>query len=358
MVQQIVDNIGDLDASLVPRFQSSSFRRRYRRKRKDEMRPSLRAEAKEASWRFVRSLLNELVENMRRRGYRPDTTRTFKFTHLKAEYSRRTEELVSELYQRPDVLSEVFSPAKTLGYVRARNAWLFFDNTENYYSHIISLIYQIRRGDKIKLSRRHAGDFRKQLAKALPCEARKLIDGFVRNLNSPQVDETRVKILVNELVELLSQAQDRIFPSLPVVMRYCILGTIPRIPADAASSCKQLRLQPQTAEQIADGQESIGASRWTSRGRKQVYKPRMLAPLEDEEHLERFAHLAGINLNDLTAGEQRRLLDLMNACDMGYELASKRGLSLADYYGDRADSEKTQRYRLFEKIKVHSRPKD
>ncbi|MFC1907726.1 hypothetical protein ACFLW8_06545, partial [Chloroflexota bacterium] len=52
-----------------------------------------------------------------------------------------------------------------------------------------------------------------------------------------------------------------------------------------------------------------------------------------------------------TAGESNRLLDILHALDIGYEFASKLGVSMQAYYGDRADSEKTQRQRLFKKIR-------
>jgi hypothetical protein len=52
----------------------------------------------------------------------------------------------------------------------------------------------------------------------------------------------------------------------------------------------------------------------------------------------------------LTDGESNRIWDLFKALDMGYSFGSKQGVSVAAYYGERADSEKTQRQRLFKKI--------
>ena len=71
----------------------------------------------------------------------------------------------------------------------------------------------------------------------------------------------------------------------------------------------------------------------------------------DSDRLEQFYELVGIEMNALTDGDARRVLDILNALDMDYDFASKQGVSMAAYYGKRADSEKTQRQRLFKKIK-------
>jgi hypothetical protein len=137
-----------------------------------------------------------------------------------------------------------------------------------------------------------------------------------------------------------------------IIIRYLFLETIPTVPGDKESSDKRLPLDNQIAEQIADGQVHDGAWRYTSEGRKAIYKlPRQAESLDDRERLERFATLAGININDLTPKEQQRLTGLMNADDMDYQFASKKGMSMAAFYGNRANSEKTQRQRLFKKIR-------
>jgi hypothetical protein len=59
-------------------------------------------------------------------------------------------------------------------------------------------------------------------------------------------------------------------------------------------------------------------------------------------------------MNTLTDGESSRILDILHAQDAGYDFASKEGVSMQAYYGDRADSEKTQRQRLFKKIREAS----
>ena len=111
-------------------------------------------------------------------------------------------------------------------------------------------------------------------------------------------------------------------------------------------------LDRQIAEQITDGQESIGAWHSTPSGRKPVYKlPTQEEPLDDSERLEEFTSLVGIDINDLTPKEQDMILDLLSALDTGYEFSSKKGVPIKAYYGDRANSQKTQRSKLFKKIK-------
>jgi len=80
--------------------------------------------------------------------------------------------------------------------------------------------------------------------------------------------------------------------------------------------------------------------------------------LSDQDRLSQFWKLAGVEMGSFTEGESRRILDLFTALDditgHGYSLASKKGISLKAYYGDRADSEKAQRQKLFKKIRENS----
>jgi hypothetical protein len=76
--------------------------------------------------------------------------------------------------------------------------------------------------------------------------------------------------------------------------------------------------------------------------------------LNDSDRLSQFCELGGIEMNTLTDGESSRILDILHAQDAGYDFASKEGVSMQAYYGDRADSEKTQRQRLFKKIREAS----
>lgn len=76
--------------------------------------------------------------------------------------------------------------------------------------------------------------------------------------------------------------------------------------------------------------------------------------LNDSDRLSQFFDLAGIDRDTLTDGESNRVLDMLGALDTGYDFASKKGVSMQAYYGDRADSEKTQRQRLFKKIREAS----
>lgn len=75
--------------------------------------------------------------------------------------------------------------------------------------------------------------------------------------------------------------------------------------------------------------------------------------LNNRDRLSQFYELAGIDMELLTDRESSRILDLLNALDV-YDFASKQGFSMAAYYGDKADSEKTQRQRLFKKIRQAS----
>lgn len=75
------------------------------------------------------------------------------------------------------------------------------------------------------------------------------------------------------------------------------------------------------------------------------------AVLTDEERMEYFGRLAGININELTPKDQAYVLELLNIMDRGYEFSSKHGLSIKDFYGDKADTKKTTRSRLFKKIR-------
>ena len=71
----------------------------------------------------------------------------------------------------------------------------------------------------------------------------------------------------------------------------------------------------------------------------------------DGERLQNFAELAGIDMVELTPRETERVLDLMDFFDWGGQNSSKTGVSFKEYYGGDSDSEKTQRNRLFKKIR-------
>jgi len=73
--------------------------------------------------------------------------------------------------------------------------------------------------------------------------------------------------------------------------------------------------------------------------------------LSDTERLSQFCELVGIEMNTLTDSDSSLVLDLLHALDMGYNFASKQGVSMQAYFGDKADSKKTQRQRLFKKLK-------
>lgn len=87
---------------------------------------------------------------------------------------------------------------------------------------------------------------------------------------------------------------------------------------------------------------------------KSIVQPEDMLDLDDKERLFRFCELTGIGMNTLTDGESSRVLDILHALDIGYAFASKTGVSMAAYYGDKANSEKTQRQRLFNKIREAS----
>jgi hypothetical protein len=73
--------------------------------------------------------------------------------------------------------------------------------------------------------------------------------------------------------------------------------------------------------------------------------------ISDEKRLLSFCELAGTDRSTLSDSEAKRILDLLCALDEGFEFSSKQGVSIKAYYGDRADSEKTQRQRLFKKLR-------
>ena len=74
-------------------------------------------------------------------------------------------------------------------------------------------------------------------------------------------------------------------------------------------------------------------------------------PLSDEDRLSQFCELAGVEMGTLTGGDSSRILDILHALDEGYDFASKQGVSMKAYHGEQADSEKTQRQRLFKKLR-------
>lgn len=76
--------------------------------------------------------------------------------------------------------------------------------------------------------------------------------------------------------------------------------------------------------------------------------------LDDANRLSQFFEIAGVDMSMLTEGELARILDLLNALDIGFDFSSKKGRPIEAYYGDKADSEKTQRNRLFRKIRESS----
>jgi hypothetical protein len=195
----------------------------------------------------------------------------------------------------------------------------------------------------LKLSNGHVSDIKK----ALPEKLVEII-GLFSEINSQPITKEKMKMFVNNLIQLLDTEQE--FQAIiPILIRYFFIETIPRVPSDEESSQKRL---PLMEGQIADGQESIDSWQFTSNGRVPIYKQATKEePLEGSERLSQFARLAGISLDDFTPREQARLLELLDAFDSGYEKSSKTGRSFRDYYGYRADTEKTMRQRLFQKIK-------
>lgn len=364
MVSQVLAAYGNPESDLACALRSPSYRRRYRNMLKKEIQPSLKAEAREPKWHLLPLLLTDMMDVLHERGYRLDYSRVPKVNAMSAEYSKRTEELINEMNSQPGVLSELFPPDMTLGYERARNVLHILDGKGNYYIHLISLIYEVRcHSSDMKMSKRHISYLARGLTEVLPREICTVID----ELKSLREDEgeTWVSVLVKDgarrkrlvsqfitAIEVLGTAEYKLLPLIRIIIRYLFLETIPTVPGDKESSDKRLPLDNQIAEQIADGQVHDGAWRYTSEGRKPIYKLHAQAEsLDDRERLLGFAEHAGININDLTPKDQQRLTELMNADDMGYQLASKKGVSLATFYGNRADSEKTQRHRLFKKIR-------
>jgi hypothetical protein len=363
-ISQVFAVFGEPEPALACALQSPTYRRRYRNMMKSDMMPGLKAEAKEPKWQLLRSLLVDIIDVLHERGYQPDYGRIPKVSAMQAEYSQRTGELINEMNSDPEALSRLFSPDGTLGYERARNVLHILDGNDNYYRHLISLIYEIRRSaHDMRMSKRHIGYLAGQLTKLLPPEIRAGIDEVKRLCE--EEGESWVSVLAEDgarrnrlvsqsitAIEVLDTEGHKLLPLMRVIIRYLFLATIPSVPGDKESSDKRLPLDDQMAEQIADGEIHDGAWHYTSQGRKPIYRlPAHGEPSDEQDRLLRFAELAGININDLTAKEQQRLSELMTADDMGYQLASKKGVSLAAFYGNRADSEKTQRYRLFKKIK-------
>ena len=215
---------------------------------------------------------------------------------------------------------------------------------QNYYQHLTSLIYEIRsEPGRLQLSSGHISD----LKKALPEKLVEIIRLF-SELNSQPINKEKMKVFVNNFIQLVD-AEEEFQAIIPTLVRYFLIETMPGVPSDEETSHKRLSL---IEEQIAVGQEFIGTWKSTPRGRKPIYKQATEEePMEDGERLSQFASLAGINLDDFTPGEQKRMLELADAIDSGYEKSSKTGMSYKDYYGSRADSEKTQRQRLVKKSK-------
>lgn len=77
---------------------------------------------------------------------------------------------------------------------------------------------------------------------------------------------------------------------------------------------------------------------------KSIVQPEGMLDLDDNDHLFEFATQAGIDLNQITPKEQERILDLLDFFDT-------QDKTYKDRYGDKADSEKVQRSRLFRKVK-------
>jgi len=339
-----VIGIGELPTDLVNAFQSSSFRRRHRKAIKAEMLPGLKVEASGGGCNLVRLFLNERTDSLYQRGYRPDEARIPKIDAWQAEYDARTQDLINGISSDPGELKKMFPPSKTLGYVRAKNALPLLGGEENYYQHLTSLIYEIRsEPGRLKLSSGHVSD----LKKALPEKLVEIITLF-SELNSQPINKEKIKVFVNNFIQMVDSGQE--FQAvLPILIRYFFIETIPSVPSDEETSHKRLSL---TEGNIAVGQEFIGTWKSTSSGRKPTYKQTVQEdPLDKGERLSKFASLAGINLDDFTPGDQARILELADAFASGFGKSSKIGMSYKDYYGDRADSEKTQRQRLFQKIK-------
>jgi hypothetical protein len=343
MVQDAIGAIGELPSDLVVALKSSSFRRRQRKAIKAELLPGLKVEANGHGCRLVRLFLTELTNSLYQRGYRPDEALIPKIDVWQAEYDARTQDLIHEISSDPGELKKMFPLSKTLGPIRAKNALPLLGGEQNYYQHLTSLIWEIRsETGKMKISTGHLSDIKKSLPPRL-VEMFKLFS----ELKTQPINKEKMKVFVNNFIQLVD-AGEEFHAIIPMLVRYFFIETIPSVPSDEETSHKRLSL---IEGQIADGQESIGTWQYTSNGRKQIYKQATEEePMEDGERLSKIASSAGIDLDDLTPGEQKRILELADAIDSGYENSSKTGMSYKDYYGSRADSEKTMRQRLFKKI--------
>jgi len=90
---------------------------------------------------------------------------------------------------------------------------------------------------------------------------------------------------------------------------------------------------------------------------KKIKNQRLIPPIEylsDSDRLSQFYEQAGVDMDTLTDSESSRLLDILHALDTGYDFASKQGVSMTAYDGDKANSKKTQRQRLFKKVREAS----
>ncbi|MFC2027131.1 hypothetical protein ACFLU3_00440 [Chloroflexota bacterium] len=74
----------------------------------------------------------------------------------------------------------------------------------------------------------------------------------------------------------------------------------------------------------------------------------------DNERLLDFAVLAGFDLNEFTPKEIELMAETLDLLDTTVDPSSKKGISFKDYYGAKANSKKTQRHRLFEKVRTLS----
>jgi cell fate (sporulation/competence/biofilm development) regulator YlbF (YheA/YmcA/DUF963 family) len=238
MVEQATEHFGDLGHiplddsrhTLFDALQSSSYRRRYRKEWKAVRLPDLRTEAQDQRWKALRTFLTELEEDLRRRGYRPDMRRIRKAGELEEEYEARTQELVEELYQEPQALSEILSPIQTLDLRDVGNALRLLGGERGYYLHLVGLIYDIRRDPHgVGLTKAHAYNLSKAIVGMMGLD----IDGL-KDLHD-RGDARGLTVFLEKLWQLLD-SEDRVLEIGQRMMRPVIVESI-----TGASGIKGLR---------------------------------------------------------------------------------------------------------------------
>lgn len=312
---------------------SVSVRRRIRKAAKCYMRRQFRSNPLLLT---IREHFLKWRQECETKGYTMDPERIRKLRDIEAEtndyYSRLDEEVAPPSTQSEEMIDgELLSPI-VLGPVTSKRA-----------HDIVSLLWEFaaygEAGDKPKITRNST------IYKALDIDPDELVE---------MTDEDALLLFLNRFESLMGlrgqppEENNLLNLTRWVIRRHLPSEEEPETTPEAVSKAVEAGL---IHKPIKVTDKESGEVAQVDVEDKSVVQPEDICDLDDSERLLRFAELVGIDINEFTPKERERMMGLVDLFEKDYEKGSKIGLSFKDYYGDKSDSEKTQRAKLFQKIR-------